>query len=692
MGRWRSRICARGLFIAVVLGAASCGGTRPGAGPDADPGEPAPPDPPPEENGIDLPAFPVTLPATLEIGEGLALAVPVSGTFTKQIRVSKPPSQSTTTTSAVSGKLQLVTPAYTFTLASAALTIVSRDGVTKSVSGTAQVVMPALHTFSGLGAGNSPLSASFGYDRGSNLGSLEMPLDPDRRYLYFTSTVGFKGSFGFGPFSVSRNKTATIIVDPLDPAIFVGGPMGDISAIALSERSLIPFSAETTWGFETPEEEFPAFGGQSYVAGNVPLEEFPVTVDGNVTTRYVQWDGITAFDKIRFDRTVGVNGNFNLGWQALDGTFSFTIPVAKASLYVEASLNPIHGVAAFSGTAKVDTFLPPWVPVALSNNAQMAGYMDTMDVGKNHIDGATGLTIGASTLGKTIGLDMKDVTIAKGSFHVDRMGFRFNGRAKLDIPPLLASNAKITACFGGDPVACLSDDQAGHPLMGSRDWLLRAEGRVNIAGVPLAGMTAMARPAGMEIEATLETQKQKVVMKGSIATRNRIQLGGQAPVNFRLNAGNEVLKAIVSGAICGYKYVTDAAICGEKVFDYADEFHCGKPHCSWSWRHGLRCSGLSCSVTLPKSCNDLSKPKKCSPPNSADFDLGRVDGMVALRITNGGIDGDLSGTFCPAGGGQCVSLANIGKLDFSTISAPEICINSSDIGSTLPAGKFCVEF
>jgi hypothetical protein len=482
-------------------------------------------------------------------------------------------------------------------------------------------------------------------------------------------------------------------VDPKDPAFFVAGPMGNLSAIALSEKSLIPFNANTQWGFDQPNEEFPSFSGQSFVQGEVSLEEIPITVSGDVTTKFVNWDGQSALDKKLFEHTLGINGSFNLGWDFADGLFRLEVPLVKASLYMGSTVHPYKVTAAVSGVAGTTNFLPSWLPTVLSANSRFAGYMDTADASRNHIDGMSDITISASTLGKAIGVQMGDITLQNGTYHVDRMGFRYNGEGTISVVPKVEStNYRVTACFGGHPEACLSDDQAGQPVMGSKDWLLRMEGDASVGGVPLFTATTTASPQGITLDAMFKTQGQSVVMSGAVtpgptAASPNVRLTGTATFKLPLKGINEVIAHAIADGSCGYDRITDAAKCGYNILDQAGDI-CGKPHCSWSWKHGLRCSPLSCKVKVPKSCNGAAK--KCPPP---DYDLGQVQGTVALTINESGIGGKLIGNFCPFGNGSCSPLEEVGTLDFSAISHPKVCMNSSEISSTLPVGKkFCASF
>jgi hypothetical protein len=677
---WVGKLAA----VVAALTLSACGGSQMREMADVDAGG----DPPPPESNFVPFGTKTKVPANYKIDDVITFAVPATGTWTAM------GSFGGETFTQLTGDVKVVTPLYTFTLGKAQIGVGNRNGVTSSIAGTASVTMPALHTFAGLGLLGRPVTASLGYAAGSALVGLGLPLAPARKYLYFTCTVGFSSSFGTGPFSANTSEQATIVVDPLDPAIFIAGPLGPLSAVALSERSLIPFNANTRWGFDATTDEFPTFTGQSFVAGEIPLEEIPVTVSGDVTTRYVKWDGRSALNKRLFEHTVGVNGSFNLGWDFLDGTFRLEVPLVKASLYFSASAHPYRASIAVSGTAGTDNFLPPWLPVLLSKNSRLAGYIDTADPAKNHLDGASETTIKLSTLGNAIGIKLNDLKLANGTFHADKMGFRFNGESSITPVPVLETGeeSKITVCFGGDPVACLSDDHTGTPVMGSRDWIVRMEGRVTVAGVPLQASTMLASPKGVTVAAVYQTQVQRIEMTGSVMANSKVELTGSVSVDMKLNAANEVIAAVVDGVRCGYQQITSAVTCGVSTLNFTDVFHCGQPHCSWSWRHGLRCSSVSCKVTLPNTCNDVGRPKACPPSSAGDFDLGRVSGKVALTVNNDGIAGKLTGTFCPVGGGGCSSLASVGRLDFSHISHPKLCIDSHEISSVLPVGKFCVAF
>ncbi|MDX2023487.1 MAG: hypothetical protein SF187_24840 [Deltaproteobacteria bacterium] len=655
-------------------------------------------EPPPESNGTQTVTTQEKLPKSFVLDDSLELQVQ-SGrwTTTTQYDGSYQPAQPRGSQINISGTVSLKAGPYAYSLNGASININSfsypRAGYRADyLYGYARVTMPALHTFSGI---NSPLTAQLGFGEGSSstLKALGMPLAPSRHYFYFTTTAGLSSSFGTGPFSADTSRTTTVIVDPKDPAFFVAGPMGPISAVALSEKSLIPFNAQTQWGFDTPTDEFPSFSGQSYIAGEVSLEEIPITVSGNVTTKFVNWDGQSALDKKLFEHTLGINGSFNLGWDFLDGLFRLEVPLSKASLYMASTVHPYKVNAAVSGTAGTATFMPSWLPVLMSANSNFAGYLDTSDVSRNHIDGMSDITLKASTLGKVIGIDMKDITMQNGTYHVDKMGFRYNGEGVVSVIPFIESTSyRVTACFGGDTKACLSDDQTGTPVMGSKDWLLRLEGDASVFNVPLLNATTMASPQGISVAATFKTQGQRVAITGALTpgptpASPHVALTGTASFSLPLIGINEILATAVADGSCGYDKITDAAKCGYNLLSQVGDI-CGAPHCSWSWKHGLRCKAISCQVKVAKTCNGLAK--KCPPPND---DLGRIDGSVALTINEQGMSGKMTGRFCPVGNGSCSSLSEVGTLDFSQISNPKICINSNEISSTLPIGKkFCVSF
>src|SRR6201999_180208 len=114
----------------------------------------------------------------------------------------------------------------------------------------------------------------FGWDYGSNLSQLGLPLPTANKVVYAGVNAGFSSSFGTGAFTVSAGATnAAVAVDPADPGFYVTGPMANLTGIALSEHGLIPFQPQTTWGFDAADNDMPTFTGHSWVAGEIPLEE-----------------------------------------------------------------------------------------------------------------------------------------------------------------------------------------------------------------------------------------------------------------------------------------------------------------------------------------------------------------------------------------------------------------------------------
>ena len=594
------------------------------------------------------------------------------------------------TTISVNGDLTITTPFHVLTLGKASLTIQTKAGKISSIDGTAQVTFPGLDTFSGLGVA-SPVLATFGYDTGasSGLAALGLPLAPSRKYVYVSFSAGLNASLGGSSISSNRGTSVALVFDPTDPAIFVAGPLGDISAIGISRKGLIPFTAATTYGF-TDDDDFPTFSGHSYITGSMTLEEIPIVVTGAITSRYDGWNGTDTLNKKVHTHTVGVNGDIALGWDFLDGEFNFSLPVSAGSLYVSTTVYPYAAQVSVSGTAGTATFLPSWVPVLLSDNASIAGSFDTTDLSTSWFEGQSDLTIGASQFGALVGLPLNDLVLAESSFRVDQEGFRFRGTSSIGLTPqLLSTTGTITACFGGNTTACLGDDQTGVPVIGSKDWLIQLEGDTTLLGVPLGATTALASSTGIALSATYATPISQVAMSGLI-TGSSVLVTGSASVSIPFTLANETLEAITSGVLCGYQKITSAAVCGYDILNFTDVFHCGKPHCSWSWRHGLRCS-LSCSASIPRVCDDLTRPNTCTP-NAVDFNLGTVDGAVAITITNAGISGKVSGKFCPAGSSNCTSFSEAGTVDFSSITAPRVCLNTNEIpiSPPLPSGKFCV--
>ena len=161
------------------------------------------------------------------------------------------------------------------------------------------------------------------------------------------------------------------------------------------------------------------------------------------------------------------------------------------------------------------------------------------------------------------------------------------------------------------------------------------------------------------------------------------------------------VSTVTSAAECGSSYVESAAQCGVSVF--SDIAHCGTS-CVSSFFSSCSCSvANSCNVantcSVAKTCNVAATcniAKTCSVPNSCqkvktceqhvtvpDFNYGSFAGNITVKIGNSGLEGSVSGQYCPTGA-SCTTL--VGGRVKVTSGAPQACI-------TVPAvGEVCAPF
>ena len=194
-----------------------------------------------------------------------------------------------------------------------------------------------LNTFSSMyGVNATGSGANFGFDKGSNLGYLGAPLNPNESYFFATYSTGPSASFGGVSASASGASSFTLIIDPADPFVYVNvGPV----TFGGSVKGLIPYQPSAT------NYAGPTFNGNLYAkVTGVQLGDLPVSLDGSATisldpnntghplgtsgnaASFFTTAGIkTAFSNI----AVGVNGTANFGYST--GGVDISIPIGTAS-------------------------------------------------------------------------------------------------------------------------------------------------------------------------------------------------------------------------------------------------------------------------------------------------------------------------------------------------------------------------
>jgi hypothetical protein len=220
-----------------------------------------------------------------------------------------------------------------------------------------------------LGLNVSLPSVSWGLKLGSDLDSLDLPVDAGVPYLYATVNTGFTATFGSARVSTSGDKLS-FAFDPADPS--VAARVGEF-AVGGSIKGYIPFTPVAQ-----PSGASDPIFGNLYGAGAIQLGELPVSLKGSVVIdldanddgKILGMSGNT-FSKVLQgqqslaslatnalnDLKVGINGTVSLGYD-LNG-FDITLLMANASVMYSPGSFAFCGeqVNLFAGTP-VDKLVP----------------------------------------------------------------------------------------------------------------------------------------------------------------------------------------------------------------------------------------------------------------------------------------------------------------------------------------------
>ena len=103
----------------------------------------------------------------------------------------------------------------------------------ESFRGTARVPFPTFGLLDALEVAD-PLRADVGFDYGANLPAIDAPLDPEQRYFFFDfgsgirldgAVTGADGSPQAVSISVPRGQRAVLVIDPLQPLVYLQGQL-----------------------------------------------------------------------------------------------------------------------------------------------------------------------------------------------------------------------------------------------------------------------------------------------------------------------------------------------------------------------------------------------------------------------------------------------------------------------------------
>ena len=594
----------------------------------------------------------------------------------------------------------------------------------QSFSGTAELPFPDIGFMQGVHV-DDPVYASVGYDLGKNIQNVNAPIEKDRKYFYFTFSAGLSAQIGKLDVGTPVNQSVTMTLDPSDPSFFMraslGGLMGPVedASVGFSIGGHLPFTPENTWGIDATKA---TFDGHMWIGGKVSLQdlELPLAVGGNtVIDLDPDNDGKTVFQDPAQGFTFGSNSELDVSFDA--GVLSLEIPVSKATTvgHVDSS----GAWAMYSGhTHAGDDWLPAdYVPIKNPADLLVAGYAST-NVTDSYYKAEGDMKLDAGTLGKWTGLNLDDLAMAQATLDIDQNGVKVTGKASTSISPVIGLNGDIDAVgfFNGDPAG----------------WYVTLDGRLAVKGIDLSSSAhAKLDKNGFVVSGKMQTPVSLIAMSGSINSSG-IDLEGNANVTIPIEAGKQVVQTVTDAAICGTQYVTDGAICGyQTVTDGAkcgytavtSAAQCGYTTVTSAAECGYKTvtSGaicgyhtvtdiIQCGIDIlggAKSCKvantcktaascqvaaTCNVAKTCSVANSCqiaktcnqtvtipNYNYGTFTGSVDVKIGDSGLDGTVSGQYCPASG-SCTTLGS-GYVKV-TSGTPEACVSVSGLGD------FCAQF
>ncbi|MBX3191829.1 MAG: hypothetical protein KF819_32865 [Labilithrix sp.] len=592
----------------------------------------------------------------------------------------------------VKGELVLDTPSGPMSFGSAEASF--EWGPDKSigfakVKGLVDLPFPGAGALQGV-ALSSIVRGQIGYDAGANLTAIDAPLAQDRHYLYVDVAAGLEAKSGIVTFTAPGGKSLRVVLDPTDPSLFFTGSvlgmdqLGKIEnvAVGVSTRGLIPFQPEVTWGIEN---QVKAMTGHLYLAGEVPLSKYPMSIDGKIVVNVDPDDtGKPAFSNGGSGISLAANGTVNVKVDFIP-TIDISFPVVKATMGGKITAAEQYGY--FSGEADSDIrWIPTVIPLRPAGKVKIAGLLHS-NIDKSFLKAEGGYYLAPTMMNDVLGLNLQEIELAQAKMQIDKTGFRVQGTAATPLHHALApqGNVAVDAFFSGKPSS----------------WYATMNGNFTIAGFPLASASATASPSGLVVGGSYKTPLSSVNMNGKI-TNAGPSLSGTASVTIPVVAPKTftVVKQHVS---CGTNMVKSAALCGSDIGESAAE--CGTKKvtdgakCGWdvvsSATKCLGCIVGKCSCKVPKSC-DIPKScpiaktcpqlKSCPVPETTPaFAFGEFRGTVTVAVGPSGASASLSGQFCSNETNTCFALPSAG----ATLGAsPKACVS----GVPGASGTFCASF
>lgn len=606
----------------------------------------------------------------------------------------------------------------------------------QSFEGTARLPFPALGFMDGVQL-NDLVYCSVGWELGKDIQNVDAPLKDERKYFYFTFSAGLDAQIGSMSISTPVNQSATMTLDPTDPAFFLraslGGLMGpvDEASVGFSIGGHLPFTPENTWGIDASKA---SFDGHMWIGGklNLNFAKIPLAIGGNTVVDFdPNDDGKTMFQGATDGINYGSNSQIDVSLDAK--LLSFEIPVAKATTV--AHVGQDGAWAMYSGSISAGNAWLSQLPIKNSAELKVAG-LASSKLDESYFKAQGDMSLDAGKLGEWTGLDLDDLAMATATLEIDENGVLIQGKATTSISPVIGLSGSLDALgyFNGDP----------------NGWYVTLDGQLAVKGIDLGADAHMKLDkSGMFVSGKMTTPISLIEMSGSI-TKAGVDLTGHAEVEIPIVAGKEIVQWVTDAAVCGYETVTDAAVCGyqtvtdgakcgtKMVTDAAlcgtktvtDAAVCGSQyvtsgavcgyqtvtsatlcgvdyfsdalHCGWDC---VSSAFSSCSCSFPKTCqvatscwtaktctvaasctiaNTCSVPASCQKVKTCEkklvvpnFDYGTFKGQVTLKIGNSGLYGDASGQYCTSAG-SCTTLAS-GTVKM-TSAGPEACVSVAGLG------------
>lgn len=455
-----------------------------------------------------------------------------------------------------------------------------------SIVGEAFVTFPAQGFLESAGITVEGRRAELALALGSQLGTLEVDgrsiePNPYHYYIYVHYRDGLEVGIGNATIKASEGVSATIVLAPQEPLIYVSGAMAAPFFPAGIEDAAFGFSPQGRLGFE-PARELregdrvfePDIMGHLLIAGAVPLTPHPITVSGELVVDVdADDDGRTIFEGDGRDFQLGINGGLALGYSKAGFDFSFDF--ASGTLVYDARPGPIGSIHFSVGdTGGLFAGTPLSVFEPQTTKGEVHGYFRGLD------NFGIYATVESRPLGFTlsktdIALD-NDGIRARGELKlpadiggvvvegdVSPGGLSLTGTADLTLAGLNMVRAEVTLGTRGAAAAGkIALPGVGNALVSGRiqpdgGFSLSGTGDLRPAGLKLANAKVSVSPKGAAISGKVSFAGTGFDVSGSVGPK-KFSLSGKVSLNLAVLEGSASIsignrsgvRVTVSGKAC----------------------------------------------------------------------------------------------------------------------------------------------